>query len=91
MLLLRPRFLSRSPISSSLSAPRTAARRRARSSSTGLNTVVINAVLVACVRFGSVDLALRLFDEMRRPGGCDVDGVSEAAYHNGPGDSKKDR
>lgn len=36
----------------------------------------MNAVLEACVRCGDVDRALRLFEEMRGPRGCGVDGVS---------------
>jgi pentatricopeptide repeat protein len=54
-----------------------AARRRARWRGGGaLNTIVMNAVLQACVRCGDVDRALRLFEDMRGPTGCGVDGVS---------------
>jgi pentatricopeptide repeat protein len=52
-----------------------AARRRVRGGG-ALNTIVMNAVLDACVRCGDVDRALRLFEEMRGPRGCGVDGVS---------------
>jgi pentatricopeptide repeat protein len=54
-----------------------AARRRARWRGGGaLNTIVMNAVLEACVRCGDVDRALQLFEDMRGPRGCGVDGVS---------------
>jgi pentatricopeptide repeat protein len=52
-----------------------AARRRVRGGGL-LNTIVMNAVLEACVRCGDVDRALRLFEEMRGPMGCGVDDVS---------------
>jgi len=52
-----------------------ATRRRVRGGGL-LNTIVMNAVLEACVRCGDVDRALRLFEEMRGPNGCGVDGVS---------------
>ena len=52
-----------------------ATRRRVRGGGL-LNTIVMNAVLEACVRCGDVDRALRLFEEMRGPTGCGVDGVS---------------
>ena len=52
-----------------------AARRRVRAGGV-LNTIVMNAVLEACVRCGDVDRALLLFKEMRGPRGCGVDGVS---------------
>ncbi|GJM98782.1 hypothetical protein PR202_ga15820 [Eleusine coracana subsp. coracana] len=53
----------------------TAAGARARGSG-ALNTIVMNAVLEACVRCGDVDRALRIFEDMRGPRGCGVDGVS---------------
>ncbi|KAL5658309.1 hypothetical protein ACJX0J_031472, partial [Zea mays] len=39
------------------------------------NTIGMNVVLEACVRCGDVDRALRLFEEIRGPRGCGVDGV----------------
>ncbi|XP_015696362.2 pentatricopeptide repeat-containing protein At5g10690 isoform X2 [Oryza brachyantha] len=70
-----------------------AARRRTREggggAGAGLNTIVMNAVLEACVRCGDVDLALRLFDEMRRPGGCGVDGVSYGVLLKGLGIARR--
>ncbi|KAG8050138.1 hypothetical protein GUJ93_ZPchr0009g374 [Zizania palustris] len=149
MMLLRPRFLSPSPLSSSARrspppepsrvspsfVPRLAAGRRGRPSSkaspppppppppppdlrrltsrivdltrrrqlaqimqevdaarrrrAGLNTIVMNAVLEACVRCGDVDLALRLFDEMRGPGGCGVDGASYGVLLKGLGIARR--
>jgi len=52
-----------------------AVRRRVRAGGVP-NTIVMNAVLEACVRCGDVDRALLLFKEMRGPRGCGVDGVS---------------
>lgn len=54
-----------------------ASKRRARSGrGGGINIIVMNAVLEACVSCGDVDLAVQLFEEMRGPMGCGVDGVS---------------
>uniref|UniRef100_A0A0E0ESH0 CBS domain-containing protein n=1 Tax=Oryza meridionalis TaxID=40149 RepID=A0A0E0ESH0_9ORYZ len=68
-----------------------AARRRAvdRGAGGGLNTIVMNAVLEACVRCGDVGLALTLFDEMRGPGGCGVDGVSYGILLKGLGIARR--
>ncbi|KAG1326459.1 putative pentatricopeptide repeat-containing protein [Cocos nucifera] len=41
-----------------------------------LNTIVMNAVLEACVHCGDVDSAQRIFDEMAKPESCGVDSVS---------------
>ena len=43
-----------------------------------LNTIVMNAVLEACVHCGDVDSALRVFDEMSKPESCGVDEISYA-------------
>lgn len=43
-----------------------------------LNTIVMNAVMEACVRCGDIDSALRIFDEMRNREGCGVDTVTYA-------------
>ncbi|BAT08213.1 pentatricopeptide repeat-containing protein At5g10690 [Oryza sativa Japonica Group] len=70
-----------------------AARRRAvdrgAGAGAGLNTIVMNAVLEACVRCGDVGLALSLFDEMRGPGGCGVDGVSYGILLKGLGIARR--
>uniref|UniRef100_I1QP60 CBS domain-containing protein n=1 Tax=Oryza glaberrima TaxID=4538 RepID=I1QP60_ORYGL len=70
-----------------------AARRRAvdrgAGAGAGLNTIVMNAVLEACVRCGDVGLALSLFDEMRGPGGCGVDGVSYGILLKGLGITRR--
>jgi pentatricopeptide repeat protein len=41
-----------------------------------LNTIVMNAVLQACVRCADVDSALKIFDEMSKPDSCGVDSVT---------------
>lgn len=43
-----------------------------------LNTIVMNAVMEACVRCGDIDSALRIFDEMTKPESCGVDTVTYA-------------
>ncbi|XP_029118706.1 pentatricopeptide repeat-containing protein At5g10690 isoform X2 [Elaeis guineensis] len=48
------------------------ARKRYRK----LNTIVMNAVLEACVHCGDVDSAQRIFEEMAKPESCGVDSVS---------------
>ncbi|KAF8657772.1 hypothetical protein HU200_059932 [Digitaria exilis] len=65
-----------------------AARRRGRGAG-ALNTIVMNAVLEACVRCGDVDRALRLFEEMRGPRGCGVDGVSYGILLKGLGIARR--
>ncbi|CAN6217743.1 unnamed protein product [Urochloa humidicola] len=65
-----------------------AVRRRMRGGG-ALNTIVMNAVLDACVRCGDVDRALRLFDEMRGPKGCGVDGVSYGILLKGLGIARR--
>ncbi|WVZ65037.1 hypothetical protein U9M48_014464 [Paspalum notatum var. saurae] len=64
------------------------ARRRVRGGG-GLNTIVMNAVLEACVHCGDVDRALRLFEEMRGPRGCGVDGVSYGILLKGLGIARR--
>ena len=44
----------------------------------GLNTIVMNAVLEACVHCGDIDSALKVFDEMSKSRSCRVDNVSYA-------------
>lgn len=41
-----------------------------------LNTIVMNAVMEACVHCGDVDLALKIFDEMAKPESCGVDSIT---------------
>lgn len=41
-----------------------------------LNTIVMNAVMEACVHCGDVDLALKVFDEMIKPESCGVDNIT---------------
>ncbi|CAD6219133.1 unnamed protein product [Miscanthus lutarioriparius] len=65
-----------------------ATRRRVRGGGL-LNTIVMNAVLEACVRCGDVDRALRLFEEMRGPTGCGVDGVSYGILLKGLGVARR--
>ncbi|ONM22092.1 Pentatricopeptide repeat-containing protein [Zea mays] len=65
-----------------------AARRRVRGGGL-LNTIVMNAVLEACVRCGDVDRALRLFEEMRGPMGCGVDDVSYGILLKGLGIARR--
>lgn len=43
-----------------------------------LNTIVMNAVVEACVHCGDIDSALMVFDEMSKPGSCGVDTVTYA-------------
>jgi len=43
-----------------------------------LNTIVMNAVMEACVRCGDIDSALKIFDEMKSPDACGVDTVTYA-------------
>lgn len=41
-----------------------------------LNTIVMNAVVEACVHCGDIETALMVFDEMSDPGSCGVDTVT---------------
>lgn len=43
-----------------------------------LNTIVMNAVMQACVHCADIESALRLFDEMSGPEGCGVDNITYA-------------
>jgi len=43
-----------------------------------LNTIVMNAVVEACVRCGDIDSAIRIFDGMKKRDGCGVDTVTYA-------------
>ncbi|MQL90242.1 hypothetical protein Taro_022828 [Colocasia esculenta] len=50
-----------------------------------LNTIVMNAVMEACVHCGDVDAALVLFEVMAAADGCGVDSVSFATLLKGLG------
>ncbi|XP_015971996.1 pentatricopeptide repeat-containing protein At5g10690 [Arachis duranensis] len=54
-----------------------------------LNTIVMNAVIEACVHCGDIDSALRIFDEMKKPKGCGVDNVTYATLLKGLGEARK--
>lgn len=43
-----------------------------------LNTIVMNAVMQACVHCADIESALRVFDEMSGPEGCGVDNITYA-------------
>lgn len=43
-----------------------------------LNSIVMNAVVEACVRCGDIDSAIRIFDGMKKRDGCGVDTVTYA-------------
>ncbi|KAA8521414.1 hypothetical protein F0562_012094 [Nyssa sinensis] len=54
-----------------------------------LNTIVMNAVMRACVHCGDVDSAIRVFDEMWKPGSCGVDDVTYGTLLKGLGDARR--
>ncbi|KAF7830187.1 pentatricopeptide repeat-containing protein [Senna tora] len=54
-----------------------------------LNTIVMNAVMEACVHCGDIDSALRIFDEMAKPESCGVDNVTYATLLKGLGQLQK--
>ncbi|CAL0333026.1 unnamed protein product [Lupinus luteus] len=55
-----------------------------------VNTIVMNAVMEACVRCGDIDLALKIFDEMKSPHqGCGVDTVTYATLLKGLGEARR--
>ncbi|CAM0951474.1 unnamed protein product [Alopecurus aequalis] len=67
-----------------------ASKRRARTGrGGGINIIVMNAVLEACVSCGDVDLAVQLFEEMRGPMGCGVDSVSYGVLLKGLGIARR--
>ncbi|KMT17826.1 hypothetical protein BVRB_2g033630 isoform B [Beta vulgaris subsp. vulgaris] len=55
----------------------------------GLNTIVMNAVLEACIRCGDIDSALKLFDEMSNSRSCRVDSVSYGTLLKGLGMARR--
>ncbi|KAB2629522.1 pentatricopeptide repeat-containing protein [Pyrus ussuriensis x Pyrus communis] len=54
-----------------------------------LNTVVMNAVVQACVHCGDIDSALMLFDEMAEPGSCGVDTITYGTILKGLGAARR--
>lgn len=54
-----------------------------------LNTIVMNAVVEACVHCGDIDSALMVFDEMSKPGSCGVDTVTYATLLKGLGRARR--
>lgn len=55
----------------------------------GVNTIVMNAVLEACVHCGDIDSALKVFDEMSNSRNCRVDNVSYATLLKGLGMARR--
>ncbi|KAL5184736.1 Pentatricopeptide repeat-containing protein [Glycine soja] len=54
-----------------------------------LNTIVMNAVVEACVRCGDIDSAIRIFDGMKKRDGCGVDTVTYATLLKGLGEARR--
>ncbi|KAK8351984.1 hypothetical protein V6Z12_A05G067800 [Gossypium hirsutum] len=54
-----------------------------------LNTIVMNAVMEACVHCGDVDLALNIFHQMTEPHSCGVDTVTYATLLRGLGRARR--
>ncbi|KAJ4801814.1 Pentatricopeptide repeat-containing protein [Rhynchospora pubera] len=54
-----------------------------------LNTIVMNAVMEACVHCGDVDSAREVFEEMSHPGGCGIDCVSYGILLKGLGQARR--
>lgn len=54
-----------------------------------LNTIVMNAVMEACVHCGDVDLALKIFDEMAKPESCGVDSITYGTLLKGLGKARR--
>ncbi|KAK7377325.1 hypothetical protein VNO80_02748 [Phaseolus coccineus] len=54
-----------------------------------LNTIVMNAVMEACVRCGDIDSAIRIFAEMKKGDGCGVDTVTYATLLKGLGEARR--
>lgn len=55
----------------------------------GINTIVMNAVLEACVHCGDIDSALKVFDEMSKSRSCRVDSVSYGTLLKGLGKARR--
>ncbi|KAJ6743795.1 hypothetical protein OIU85_017698 [Salix viminalis] len=54
-----------------------------------LNTIVMNAVMEACVHCGDTESALKVFDEMCKSESCRVDGVSYGTLLKGLGVARR--
>ncbi|KAL0297400.1 UNVERIFIED_CONTAM: Pentatricopeptide repeat-containing protein [Sesamum radiatum] len=54
-----------------------------------LNTIVMNAVMQACVHCRDIESALRVFGEMSKPEGCGVDNVTYGTLLKGLGDARR--
>ncbi|KAJ8634626.1 hypothetical protein MRB53_008893 [Persea americana] len=54
-----------------------------------LNTIVMNAVMEACVHCKDVDSAMRIFQEMSEPDGCGVDSITFATLLKGLGEAQR--
>lgn len=54
-----------------------------------LNTIVMNAVMQACVHCADIESALRVFDEMSGPEGCGVDNITYATLLKGLGAARR--
>ncbi|XP_048332396.1 pentatricopeptide repeat-containing protein At5g10690 isoform X2 [Ziziphus jujuba] len=54
-----------------------------------LNTIIMNAVLEACVHCGDIDSALKVFDEMIKPHGCGVDTITYGTLLKGLGKARR--
>ncbi|XP_043710313.1 pentatricopeptide repeat-containing protein At5g10690 [Telopea speciosissima] len=54
-----------------------------------LNTIVMNAVMEACVHCGDIDSALQIFGEMSKPESCGVDCVTFGTLLKGLGEARR--
>ncbi|OVA10234.1 CBS domain [Macleaya cordata] len=54
-----------------------------------LNTIVMNAVMEACVHCGDIDSAFRVFQEMLMPESCGVDSVTFGTLLKGLGEARR--
>ncbi|KAJ9167593.1 hypothetical protein P3X46_019212 [Hevea brasiliensis] len=54
-----------------------------------LNMIVMNAVMEACVHCCDINSALRVFDEMSKPGSCGIDGVTYGTLLKGLGEARR--
>lgn len=54
-----------------------------------LNTIVMNAVMQACVHCGDIDSALRIFADMCKSQSCGVDDVTYGTLLKGLGDARR--
>ncbi|TXG62370.1 hypothetical protein EZV62_013733 [Acer yangbiense] len=54
-----------------------------------LNTIVMNAVMEACVHCGDFDSAIKMFEEMSKPESCGVDNVTYGTLLKGLGKARR--